>query len=93
MTIFAFNTTRCFTHKLQAAQFAVNTVLSTYFTVRFKLNSSIMKFGSKIFTLTDNDYFFTHITIPTDFILVTVEKGDIVAVHDVHTEIYTSPSE
>ena len=93
MTIFAFNTTRCFTHKLQAAQFAVNTVLSTYFTVRFKLNNNIMKFGSTIFTLTDGDYFFTHITIPADFILVTLEKGDIVAVHDVHTEIYTSPSE
>ena len=58
MTIFLFlNTSKCFTHKLQAAQFAVNTVLSTYFTVGFKLNNNLMKFRSTIFTFTDNDYF------------------------------------
>jgi hypothetical protein len=38
-------------------------------------------------------FFLTDVTKPHSFILVTVERADGVAVHDVHTAIYTSPSE
>jgi len=37
--------------------------------------------------------FFTHVTNPTAYTLVTEERDDMAAVQDVRTEIYASPSE
>jgi len=37
-------------------------------------------------------FFFSDVTKSYDFMLVTVERADGVAMHHVHTAIYTSPS-
>jgi hypothetical protein len=54
------NTSKCFTPKLQAAQFADNAVSNSNFTVKKEIN--LMKFGNPILRPTEIDNFFTHIT-------------------------------
>jgi len=60
--------------------------------LRFELINNLMEFGS---TINPQIFFLISTTSQnhTTFILVTVERGDGVAVHDFRTEVYVSASE